>query len=112
MPGVPLTGIRHDRKGNSMKNKIPAFGLLCALTLGAQAADAQVQTCEQIREDIKAVTGLTPAVNPALLQKIGLRSDCQFSSAEVYRAAYGDKPIPKQEPYRSHENHDAHGDDD
>jgi hypothetical protein len=34
-----------------------------------------------------------------LLQQIGKHQECNFSSVEVYRAAYGDKPLPSQESH-------------
>jgi hypothetical protein len=35
--------------------------------------------------------------NIELLKQISMHQDCNFSSAEVYRAAYGDKPLPPPE---------------
>ncbi len=78
------------------------FGLL---VVGANAADVPTQTCEQIRDEIRSVIGIVPIVDTDLLQKISLRSECQFSSVEVYRAAYGDKPLPKQDTYQRQESH-------
>lgn len=89
-----------------MQKQLPALGLLALLSMGAHAADAPAQTCEQIREEIMAVQGLAVLANAELLQKISLRNDCQFTSAEVYRAAYGDKPLPPPETYRRHRLHD------
>jgi hypothetical protein len=34
--------------------------------------------------------------NTTLLRNISVHQECRFSSAEVYRAAYGDKPMPIQ----------------
>lgn len=94
-----------------MQKQRPVFGLLVMLAMGAHAADAPVQTCEQIREEIMAVQGLTVIASTELLQKISLRNDSQFTSAEVYRAAYGDKPLPPAESYRPHNNeHHDHDD--
>lgn len=93
-----------------MQKHYLVLGLLALLAMGGHAADAPVPTCEQIRAEIMAVKGLAVIVNPELLQKISLRGDCQFTSAEVYRAAYGDKPLPPPESYRSHHQHDDHDD--
>jgi len=93
-----------------MQKQHLALGLLTMLAMGAHAADAPAQTCDQIREEIMAVKGLTAMINTELLQKISLRSDCQFTSAEVYRAAYGDKPLPPPESYHQH-NNERHDDD-
>lgn len=91
-------------------NKTPLIaGLLGLLAATAQAADVPTLTCEQLREQIKAVTGIVSTVNTDLLQKLSLRAECRFSSAEVYRAAYGDLPLPKPDTYPSH---DSHQDDD
>ena len=81
-----------------------AFSCFCAV--GVHAAQDQAPTCEQIREQIKAVTGLPPKVNTELLQTLSLRQECQFVAAEVYRAAYGDKPLPQQDPYRQQNRHE------
>ena len=54
-------------------------------------------------------TGILPKTNTELLQQLSTRQECRFSAAEVYRAAYGDKPLPRQEP-RSRRNHDHDND--
>lgn len=93
-----------------MQKQYLALGLLAMLVMAAHAAEAPGQTCEQIREEIMAVKGLVAVTPTELLQKISLRSECQFTSAEVYRAAYGDMPLPPPDPYRQHNN--AHHDQD
>ena len=87
------------------------FLVVCSyfFSIGVHAAQDQAPTCEQIREQIKAVTGLPPTVNTELLQTLSLRQECQFLAVEVYRAAYGDQPLPKQDFYR---RENRHGDDD
>ena len=54
-------------------------------------------------------TGILPKTNTELLQQLSTRQECRFSAAEVYRAAYGDKSLPRQEP-RSRRNHDHDND--
>lgn len=81
-----------------MRKQFPAIALVAVVALAASAANAQAQTCDQIREQIETRTGVLPAVNVSLLQNISARQDCRFSAAEVYRAAYGDKPLPKPIP--------------
>jgi hypothetical protein len=81
-----------------MRKQFPAIALLTFVALSASAANAQAQTCGQIREQIETQTGVLPAVNVPLLQNMSARQDCRFSAAEVYRAAYGDKPLPKPAP--------------
>jgi opacity protein-like surface antigen len=75
-----------------MKKAFVSAALLSVLGSSAIAADVVPQTCDQIRERIEAQTGLLPAVNIRLLQTLSLRQECRFTAAEVYRAAYGDKP--------------------
>jgi len=92
-----------------MKQALSLIVILGCWASGVQAADELPQTCSQIRERIKTVTG--PDVSPSmdLLNQIALHDECKFSSAEVYRAAAGDKPPPTQE---RHEHHNAHEWDD
>jgi hypothetical protein len=77
------------------------------------AVPAPERSCEEIRADI----GVLQPANPELLRSIALRKDCGFTSAEVYKAAYGDRPLPPQEgraEYLRHYRHlgDAHVEDD
>ena len=90
-----------------MKKLIPLFGIL---SLSALAADLPAPTCGEIRAQIRAQVGLLPQPNTDLLRAIGLNQHCQFSAAEVYRGAYGDKPLPVQAPRAPHRSHD-HDDD-
>ncbi len=92
-----------------MNQSLPLAGFLCLAALCANAAEAQAQSCESLREQIQAQRGILPKPDTELLQKLGSRSECRFSAAEVYRAAYGDKPLPKKDN-RSHRKHD-HDDD-
>ena len=93
-----------------MKKTIPLFGILSLCALAAQAAELPAPTCDEIRVQIQAQTGLLPQPNTDLLRSIGLNQHCQFSAAEVYRGAYGDKPLPVQAPRTPHRSHD-HDDD-
>jgi hypothetical protein len=92
-----------------MFKSLPLTGLLCIASLFANAAEAPAPDCERLREQIRAQTGILPKPDTDLLQKLGSRPECRFSAAEVYRAAYGDKPLPKKEA-RSYRKHD-HDDD-
>jgi hypothetical protein len=98
-------------KGHPMQKHHLPLGLLVMLTLGANAADAPPQTCEQIRAEIMEIKGLKVTPNTELLKKISLRSECQFTAAEVYRAAYGDKPLPPPEQRRYDYNEHQESDD-
>jgi len=92
-----------------MNKSLSLIVLLGCFTSGAQATDEPAQTCARIREQIKAVTGLVSTPNMDLLKQIGMHQECNFSSAEVYRAAAGDKPPP---PQRSHDHHGGQERDD
>ena len=89
-----------------MRKYLPIIGLVSLMTLNVSAAEAQADSCEQIREQIKSQTGLLPKTDIDLLQKLSVRSECRFSAAEVYRAAYGDQPLPKTEQRRQQSGHD------
>lgn len=89
--------------------KLPVIGLLGLLALNAHAAPPEVESCAQIREQIAAQTGLLPKPDTVLLEKLGSQQECRFTAAEVYRAAYGDKPLP---PREMREGRYRHGDDD
>lgn len=68
------------------------------------------ESCAQIREQIRAHIGVPAKPNTDLLSKVGANRQCRFTSAEAYRAAWGDKPIPKEEARTGrHERH--HHDD-
>jgi hypothetical protein len=87
-----------------MKATLPLIALLSCFGSGANAADETPLTCAQIREQIKAVTGLVATPSFDLLRQIGMRRECNFTSAEAYRAAYGDKPLPPQESHDRDDN--------
>lgn len=98
-----------NTKKDLMKKSLSLIALLGCFVSVAQAADEPPQTCPQIRERIKAVTGLIAAPSMDLLKQIGMHQECNFSSAEVYRAASGDKPPPPQE---LHDHNSQERDDD
>jgi len=70
----------------------------------AMAAEPPNETCEQIRAKI----GRLPPADHELLRSLAARQECRFTAAEVYRAAYGDKPMPAVElhPQRHHREDD------
>lgn len=90
-----------------MKMQFIILGLLGLFAAHANAAEAQAETCEQIRGQIKAQTAVLPKTNTELLNKLSARQECRFSAAEVWRAAYGDKPFPKQVSRGHHTKHDS-----
>ena len=94
-----------------MRKCIFMIGLLGLVFTNANAASIQVDSCEQIRARIKAQVGVLPKADTDLLQKLGAQPECRFSAAEVYRAAYGDKPMPindsgSRRAKRDHDHHD------
>lgn len=70
---------------------------------------SQESSCEQIRFEIRAQSEALEIANTDLLRKISGRTDCLFTAPEVYRAAYGTKPLPKEEP-RKERRHDEDDD--
>ncbi len=88
------------------------IALLSLLATNANSANAQAESCEPIRARIKAQVGVLPKPDTDLLQKLGARPECRFSAAEVYRAAYGDKPMPINDSGRRRAKRDRHDDDD
>ena len=95
-----------------MNKFIKRFFLLAFCAVGVHAAEAPAPNCDEIRLQIAAQTGLLPTVNTDLLRTIGLNQTCQFSAAEVYRAAYGDKPLPVEAPRERYKKHEDHQEDD
>ena len=89
-----------------MQKSLFITGLFGLYFIGANAADLSVQTCEQIRAQIKAQTVELPKTNVELLQKISIKQECQFSAPEVYRAAFGNKPFPQQDARRHRSSRD------
>ncbi|MBS1157842.1 MAG: hypothetical protein H6R15_261 [Proteobacteria bacterium] len=88
---------------------IIALAVLCSLPALAAGQEA---SCPQIREQISAQTGLVDKPNIDLLRKISGRGECNFTAAEVYRAAYGDTPLPPSAPQRRSPREHGEEDDD
>ncbi len=99
-----------ELKGSKVAKNILITGLLGLAVTSAYSANSQAESCDQIRALITAQTGIPPNVNIELLQKLA-RPECRFSAAEVYRAAYGSKPMPVNEPARRHALRDHDHDD-
>jgi hypothetical protein len=68
------------------------------------------ESCEQIREQIRAHTGLPTKPNTTLLGKVGAHEECRFTSAEAYRAAWGDKPLPQDQGRNNRHKKHRHDD--
>jgi hypothetical protein len=78
-----------------------------AFPAAGAAADLPQATCEEIRTKI----GELPPADPELLRALAARRECGFTAAQVYRAAYGDKPMPMEKPGRRHRHeHEDHDD--
>lgn len=80
------------------------FGIAHAAEPGTPA-----ESCDQIRDQLRAHTGLPSKPNTTLLGKISANRQCRFTSAEAYRAAWGDKPMPQDLP--RDKRHKRHGQD-
>ena len=80
-------------------------------TVHAAPATAQEDSCEQIREQIKAHEGVPTKPNTVLLSKVGANKKCRFTSAEAYRAAWGDKALPKDDRRDRRSRDHGHDDD-
>lgn len=93
-----------------MHTHLSAIGILGMIILGSNAAAAQAEPCSQIRAQIQAQTELLPKPNTDLLRKLSANAECRFTAVEVYRAAYGNKPLPRNERKDRHSKH--HRDDD
>lgn len=87
-----------------MKKMLPLIVLLGCFASGVHAGIEPPAACSEIRDQIRLVTGMVSTSNLELLQHISIHQECNFSSAEVYRAAYGDKPLPQSEPSGHHNN--------
>lgn len=79
---------------------------LCAVP----TAWAQEPSCDSLRARIQDQTGTAVRPDPDFLATLAARKDCAFTTAELYRAAYGDRPVPPSEPYVRHERFSRHGD--
>jgi hypothetical protein len=94
-----------------MKTYLVVIAWLSLAAANANAAALQPESCDQVRAQINAQVGVLPKVNTDMLHKLSSRPDCRFTAAEVYRSAYGDKPMPKNES-RGHRSRRHHHDDD
>jgi hypothetical protein len=95
---------RPPHKENVMKS-IATLCLALLLPMSSFANPPQEESCEQIRIRIASQTGVLPKPDAELLKTLGSRQDCRFTTAEVYRAGFGDLPkAPYEPPY--HREHD------
>lgn len=93
-----------------MTKILPMIILLGCFGSGVNAANELPAVCDEIRDQIQLVTGSVSTPNLELLQHISMHQECNFSSVEVYRAAYGDKPLPRPDS-SSHNNNQERDDD-
>ena len=91
-----------------MKKLLLSVVLLDCFANVVYAANELPATCIEIRAQIKTVTGLVTKPNKELLRHISTYPGCNFSTAEVFRAAYSDRPLPQPEApnHHSHRDHD------
>ncbi|MEZ5627769.1 hypothetical protein [Denitromonas sp.] len=69
-------------------------GVGLAISASALAAAPSTVSCEQIRAQIQAQAGVRDKPDTALLDTLSEHPECRFTAAEVYRAAFGDRPMP------------------
>jgi len=84
-----------DERSKIMKSILTILLALSVMPTYAATPSTPDESCQQIREQIAAHTGLPVKPNMVLLGKVGKNMECDFTSAESYRAAWGDKPLPK-----------------
>jgi len=84
---------------------------LSMTTVHAATPDVQEESCDQIRAEIRAHTGIPAKPNTLLLSKVGANNKCRFTSAEAYRAAWGDKPLPNDDRRDRRSKAHEHDDD-
>lgn len=89
---------------------LSVLGLAALLAGQVQAAAPRTEACEQIRARIQAQTGVRAKPDTAMLDTLDEHPDCAFTAAEVFRAAFGDRPMPSQ-ARRSHRAGDDDDDD-
>lgn len=82
-----------------MKLAIASIVILCfGVVQAATAAESLPESCDHIRAQIKEHKGVPSKPNTTLLGKVGANKQCRFTAAEAYRAAWGDKPMPQDQP--------------
>lgn len=89
---------------------LSVLALAASLAGSAHAASPRAESCEQIRARIQAQVGNRAKPDTAMLDTLDEYPDCAFTTAEVFRAAFGDRPMPRVAS-RSH-RHDGEDDDD
>jgi hypothetical protein len=77
-------------------------GCLLLVSASLYGAEAPAEPCDTIRARI----GVVPLADPDFLREIAARKDCAFTAAEVYRAAYGDRPLPPEDRKQLRHRHD------
>ena len=87
-----------------------AIAMSFGLAHGATEQVSVAGSCDQIRVQIREHTGIPAKPNTSLLALIGANNQCRFTSAEVYRAVWGDKPVPS--PRKHERRYWKHDDDD
>jgi hypothetical protein len=107
-----VTPVIHLTKENEIMKTISTILLALSMTtVLAATPDVQEESCDQIREEIRAHTGIPAKPNTLLLRKIGANNKCRFTSAEAYRAAWGEKPLPKDDRRDRRSKEREHDDD-
>lgn len=85
-------------------------GLSMGLSTSALAEAPAMASCEQIRARIQAQVGIREKPDTAMLDTLSEHPECRFTAAEVFRAAFGDRPMPRNT--RRDGQHNMRDDDD
>lgn len=85
---------------------VPLFVLCLGAAHAATPTEPQTESCETIRAQIRAQAGVLFKPDTVLLGKVGANKNCRFTSAEAYRAAWGDKPMPMDDRSSKKHEHD------
>jgi hypothetical protein len=87
----------------TLRPPLPLVAFLCALSGPAIAAESPPESCDQLRTQI----GAKAPGDVDLLRRLAIRNkECAFSSAEFYKAAYGDRPLAPPEKRHHHRHRD------
>lgn len=102
----------HAMRPTTLSTELILLVLLACSTpaLAANAAGtatADMSACDQVRASILAQTGIRERPDIDLLDRIRAHPECGFTTPEVFRAAFGDKPMPAPGPahHRSWRRH-------
>jgi hypothetical protein len=71
------------------------IGLSLGVSASVLAAAPAEVSCEQVRGRIQAQVGIRDKPDTSMLDTLSEHPECHFTAAEVFRAAFGDRPMPR-----------------